>query len=102
VKSYAYAGRVLDKGNLISKIKGLPTTVKWSYDTNTMRCNVAYDVFTAADPNHVNSSGDYELMIWYVQFTFNVLFDKAHFQPGSVATEEFGLSPKPALRLHPS
>jgi xyloglucan-specific endo-beta-1,4-glucanase len=64
VKSYAYAGRILDKGNLISKIKGLPTSITWKYDVSNMRCNVAYDIFTAADPNHVNSSGDYELMIW--------------------------------------
>jgi xyloglucan-specific endo-beta-1,4-glucanase len=64
VKSYAYAGRILDKGNTISKIKKMPTSVTWKYDVNNMRCNVAYDIFTAADPNHVNSSGDYELMIW--------------------------------------
>jgi xyloglucan-specific endo-beta-1,4-glucanase len=64
VKSYAYAGRILDKGNTISKIKKMPTSVTWKYDVNNMRCNVAYDVFTAVDPDHVNSSGDYELMIW--------------------------------------
>lgn len=44
----------------------MPTSITWRYDTNNMRCNVAFDVFTAADPNHVNSSGDYELMVWYV------------------------------------
>jgi xyloglucan-specific endo-beta-1,4-glucanase len=66
VKSYAYAGKILDKGSIVSKVKSMPTTLKWKYDVNTMRCNVAYDVFTAEDPNHVNSSGDFELMIWYV------------------------------------
>jgi xyloglucan-specific endo-beta-1,4-glucanase len=64
VKSYAYAGRILDKGNIVSKVKSMPTTIQWKYDTNNMRCNVAYDIFTSTDPNHVNSSGDYELMIW--------------------------------------
>jgi xyloglucan-specific endo-beta-1,4-glucanase len=64
VKSYAYAGRILEKGKLLSNIKSMPTVLNWNYNTTSMRCNVAYDVFTAADPNHVNSSGDYELMIW--------------------------------------
>jgi hypothetical protein len=64
VKSYPYAGRLLTKGNVISKVKSMPTVARWSYNTTDIRCNVAYDVFTAADPNHVNSSGDYELMIW--------------------------------------
>jgi xyloglucan-specific endo-beta-1,4-glucanase len=71
VKSYAYAGRILDKGNLVSRVKGMPTTISWKYDTTNMRCNVAYDIFTSTDPNHVNSSGDYELMIWYVDFTLS-------------------------------
>jgi hypothetical protein len=64
VKSYAYAGKILTKGQIVSKVKSMPTALKWKYDVNNMRCNVAYDVFTAADPDHVNSSGDYELMIW--------------------------------------
>lgn len=64
VKSYAYAGRILTKGQIVSKVQSMPTTIQWKYDVNTMRCNVAYDIFTAADPDHVNSSGDYELMIW--------------------------------------
>jgi len=45
----------------------MPTSITWRYDGNTtynMRANVAYDLFTAADPEHVNSGGDYELMIW--------------------------------------
>lgn len=64
VKSYAYAGRQLVKGNVISKVKSMPTTVNWNYNTTDIRCNVAYDIFTASDPNHASSSGDYELMIW--------------------------------------
>lgn len=67
VKSYAYAGRQLTKGNTIAKIKNMPTQVNWSYNTTSnVRANVAYDLFTSTDPNHANSSGDYELMIWYI------------------------------------
>ncbi|CAI6299057.1 unnamed protein product [Periconia digitata] len=65
VKAYPYAGRILTKGNTIAKIKQMQTAVEWSYNTTSnVRANVAYDIFTAEDPNHVNSSGDYELMIW--------------------------------------
>jgi len=64
VKSYPYAGKILEKGKIVSQVKSMPTNVTWRYDTNNIRCNVAYDVFTSVDPNHVNSSGDYELMIW--------------------------------------
>lgn len=66
VKSYAYAGKILTKGQSIAKITSMPTQVEWTYNTTNIRANVAYDLFTAADPNHVNSSGDYELMVWYV------------------------------------
>ncbi|KAK3395153.1 glycoside hydrolase family 12 protein [Podospora didyma] len=64
VKSYIYIGKQVTKGRKISQISSMQTTTNWSYNTNNVRANVAYDVFTAADPNHVNSSGDYELMIW--------------------------------------
>ena len=64
VKSYIYCGKQVTKGKLISSISKMDTSVSWSYNTQNVRCNVAYDVFTAADPNHVNSSGDFELMIW--------------------------------------
>ncbi|KAK4154614.1 glycoside hydrolase family 12 protein [Chaetomidium leptoderma] len=64
VKSYVYAGRQIQRGRKISSISSMPTSINWSYDTENVRANVAYDVFTAADPEHVNSSGDYELMIW--------------------------------------
>ena len=64
VKSYIYCGKQVTKGKLISSISKMETSVAWTYNTQSLRANVAYDVFTAADPNHVNSSGDYELMIW--------------------------------------
>jgi xyloglucan-specific endo-beta-1,4-glucanase len=64
VKAYPYMGRQVAKGKTISSINKMPTSVTWKYDNENIRANVAYDVFTAADPNHVNSSGDYELMIW--------------------------------------
>ncbi|ORX96501.1 concanavalin A-like lectin/glucanase domain-containing protein [Clohesyomyces aquaticus] len=65
VKSYIYAGKIVPKGIKISNVKSMQTTFNWNYNnTNGVRANVAYDIFTAQDPNHVNSSGDYELMIW--------------------------------------
>lgn len=64
VKSYVYSGRQVQRGRKISSISSMPTSITWSYDTENVRANVAYDIFTAADPNHVNSSGDFELMIW--------------------------------------
>jgi len=64
VKSYIYCGRQFPKGRLISSIPSMKTAVTWSYSTLDLRANVAYDVFTAADANHANSGGDYELMIW--------------------------------------
>ena len=63
VKSYAYAGRQFTR-TLISQISSLPTTMNWSYNTSNIRANVAYDLFTSTNQTHVNSSGDYELMIW--------------------------------------
>lgn len=63
VKSYVYSGRQIQK-KLVSQISSMPTTVEWSYDSDNIRCNVAYDLFTAADVNHDTSSGDYELMVW--------------------------------------
>lgn len=65
VKSYIYANRVFDR-DLVSRIRSLPTTVEWSYNTTGIRANVAYDIFTHTDVDHVNSNGDYELMIWWV------------------------------------
>lgn len=64
VKSYVYSGKQFPRGQRITSINSMQTSVSWYYDTTNVRANVAYDIFTAADPNHVNSSGDYELMIW--------------------------------------
>lgn len=63
VKSYIYAGRQFTRKK-VSEIRSLPTTVQWSYNRTDHRANVAYDIFTSTDPNHANSSGDFELMIW--------------------------------------
>lgn len=65
VKSYIYANRLFER-KLVSRIGRLPTTVEWSYNTTGLRANVAYDIFTHTDVDHVNSNGDYELMIWRV------------------------------------
>jgi xyloglucan-specific endo-beta-1,4-glucanase len=64
VKSYAHSGRQIARGNTIAFIKSMPTEVSWNYNTSNVRANVAYDFFTAQDPNHSSSGGDYELMIW--------------------------------------
>jgi xyloglucan-specific endo-beta-1,4-glucanase len=65
VKSYANVGKQFAKGLNMGKIKSMPTNIQWDYQPRDgIRANVAYDVFTAADPNHDKSSGDYELMIW--------------------------------------
>jgi xyloglucan-specific endo-beta-1,4-glucanase len=100
VKSYAYAGLQLSKGNLISSISSMPTTVNWSYNTTNIRANVAYDIFTATDPNHANSGGDYELMIWLVQGIGKQSTVANDFK-GSLGSEVYGLSPSLALRSHP-
>ena len=63
VKSYVYVGREFER-KIVSSISTLPTTVAWSYDTSDIRANVAYDIFTHTDPEHTNSNGEYELMIW--------------------------------------
>ncbi|KAH7316900.1 endoglucanase [Stachybotrys elegans] len=64
VKSYPYSGRQLSQKRIVSQIGSLPTSTSWNYQGNNIRANVAYDLFTASDPNHSTSSGDYELMIW--------------------------------------
>ncbi|OLN93063.1 Endoglucanase cel12B 2 [Colletotrichum chlorophyti] len=63
VKSFAYAGRQFTR-RLLSNITGLPTTVSWSYNKEDIRGNVAYDFFTHPNASHVNSNGEYEVMIW--------------------------------------
>jgi xyloglucan-specific endo-beta-1,4-glucanase len=64
VKAYPYSGLQLPQKRLVSQIGSLPTSASWNYQGQNIRANVAYDLFTAADPNHVTYSGDYELMIW--------------------------------------
>ena len=67
VKSYPYSGRQLTTKKLVRDINSIPTVAEWRYEKgNNIRANVAYDLFTAEDPNHETSSGDYELMIWLV------------------------------------
>ncbi|KAI1823324.1 endoglucanase [Xylaria intraflava] len=64
VKGYPYSGRTLGTKQLITDIASMPTKAQWQYGGSNIRADVAYDLFTAADPNHDTSSGDYELMIW--------------------------------------
>jgi len=64
VKSYPNAGLVISNAKLVSQINKIPTSASWSYSNTNIRADVAYDLFTASDPNHTHSSGDYELMIW--------------------------------------
>lgn len=66
VKSYANAGKQISKGRKISSISSIQSSASWSYSNTNIRADVAYDIFTASDPNHSTSSGDYELMIWCV------------------------------------
>lgn len=64
VKSYPYSGVEISSKPLVKDIGSLPTKAEWMYTGDNIRADVAYDLFTAADPNHDTSSGDYELMIW--------------------------------------
>lgn len=64
VKAYPNSAKSLPQKRIVSQIGSLPTSASWSYAGNNIRANVAYDLFTAANPNHVTWSGDYELMIW--------------------------------------
>jgi xyloglucan-specific endo-beta-1,4-glucanase len=64
VKSYAYSGRQIARGQIIASIRSMATSVSWEYNTSSIRANVAYDFFTSENPNHPNTGGDYELMIW--------------------------------------
>lgn len=64
VKSYANAGMNGMEKKHVSNIGTIPTSAKWSYDNTNINADVSYDLFTAADPAHDTSSGDYELMIW--------------------------------------
>jgi len=67
VKSYANSQVALTK-KYVSQLSSVPTTVQWSYDNSNINADVSYDIFTAADINHVTYSGDYELMIWLARY----------------------------------
>lgn len=70
VKSYANSGLQFDPV-LVRDTSSMQSTADWSYDNTEITANVAYDLFTAADKNHELSSGDYELMIWWVVNTLS-------------------------------
>jgi len=63
VKSYPYSGVVITAPKLVSAITSLPSTYNWTYSDTNINADVSYDLFTAANKNHVTYSGDYELMI---------------------------------------
>lgn len=65
MKSYPYSGCSIPTKPLVSSVGSLWTKAEWDYSGSDIRANVAYDLFTASDPNHSTSSGDYEIMIWY-------------------------------------
>ncbi|RQM05736.1 hypothetical protein DH86_00003590, partial [Scytalidium sp. 3C] len=67
VKSYANSQVSLNK-KYVSDVGSIPTSVSWSYDNTNINADVSYDLFTAADINHVTYSGDYELMIWLARY----------------------------------
>ncbi|KAB8273791.1 concanavalin A-like lectin/glucanase domain-containing protein [Aspergillus minisclerotigenes] len=67
VKSYSNSAVTFDK-KLVSDVQSIPTDVEWSQDNTNVNADVAYDLFTAADQNHVTYSGDYELMIWLARY----------------------------------
>lgn len=66
VKSYANSGYIGLTKMYVSDISSIPTSVEWGYDNTDINADVSYDLFTAADIDHDTSSGDYELMVWYV------------------------------------
>ncbi|KAL4892311.1 concanavalin A-like lectin/glucanase domain-containing protein [Aspergillus ambiguus] len=67
VKSFPNSGVNLDK-KLVSEISSIPSSAAWGYDNTDIRADVAYDLFTAANIDHVTYSGDYELMIWLARY----------------------------------
>ncbi|KAK8131588.1 concanavalin A-like lectin/glucanase domain-containing protein [Apiospora sp. TS-2023a] len=64
VKAFPDVGRTLSSKPIVSSLGSIQTAASWTYTGNNVRADVAYDLFTAADPNHDTSSGDYELMVW--------------------------------------
>ncbi|KAK5994754.1 Endoglucanase cel12A [Cladobotryum mycophilum] len=68
VKSFPNVQRDLPQKRLVSQIGSMPTGAVWNYTGNNLRADVAYDLFTAYDPNHPTYFGDFELMIWLGKF----------------------------------
>ncbi|SPJ71753.1 probable endoglucanase I precursor [Fusarium torulosum] len=64
VKTFPNSALQMDKKRLMSSISTMQSAAEWSYKGTDIRADVAYDLFTAADPNHATHSGEYELMIW--------------------------------------
>ncbi|QKX55431.1 uncharacterized protein TRUGW13939_02524 [Talaromyces rugulosus] len=64
VKSYANSQLSGFTKKYLSQLSSIATSVNWSYDNTDINADVSYDLFTAADINHVTYSGDYELMVW--------------------------------------
>lgn len=71
VKSFAYSGLQVERGHTIATIEALQTAVAWEYNTTEdVRANVAYDLFTDSDPDQDTTGGEFELMVWWVLFSF--------------------------------
>ncbi|KAJ4007764.1 hypothetical protein NW766_009567 [Fusarium irregulare] len=65
VKSYPNSALLIgDDKKTVSSITNMQSTAEWKYSGDNLRADVAYDLFTASDPNHETSSGEYELMVW--------------------------------------
>nr|7P1Z_A Chain A, Glycoside hydrolase [Aspergillus cervinus]7P1Z_B Chain B, Glycoside hydrolase [Aspergillus cervinus]7P1Z_C Chain C, Glycoside hydrolase [Aspergillus cervinus] len=64
VKSYANSQLLSFTKKYVSNIGSIPTTAQWSLSNTGVNADVAYDLFTSSNINHVTYSGDYELMIW--------------------------------------
>ncbi|OQD62739.1 hypothetical protein PENPOL_c011G09119 [Penicillium polonicum] len=67
VKTFPNSGVKLDV-KLVSELTSIKTSAEWKYSNDNINADVAYDLFTAADKNHVTSGGDYELMIWLARY----------------------------------
>ncbi len=52
VKSYANSQYLFDK-KLVSQVNSIQSSVDWTYSNTNINADVSYDLFTAADINHV-------------------------------------------------
>jgi xyloglucan-specific endo-beta-1,4-glucanase len=92
VKSFANAGLQISNGKLVSQINNIQTSASWSYSNTNIRADVAYDLFTASDPNHSKSSGDYEVMIYLrLTDTCHQVLNCQPFVKGHVCTLQLSL-----------